>query len=76
MAKTVMITGVLGGIGSGLAKAFKENGYYVTGLDIRQEACKFCDKLIHFDLNRYCTDEGYRIDMNAKFENEIPELHV
>lgn len=76
MPKKVLITGVLGGIGSGLAQAFKENGYYVIGLEIRQEPCEFCDQLFHFDLNRYCRDGEYRDDMNLKFDDEVPELDV
>jgi len=76
MAKKVLITGVLGGIGSGLAKAFKENGYHVTGLDIRKETCDHCDRLINFDLNRFCIDKQYRSDMTVTFKEEIPELHV
>jgi NAD(P)-dependent dehydrogenase (short-subunit alcohol dehydrogenase family) len=76
MSKKVLITGVLGGIGSGLAKAFKENGYHVTGLDIKKENCPYCDLLIHFDLNRFCNEVEYRTMMNAKFDSEIPDLNV
>ena len=48
MQKKVIITGVLGGIGSGLAKAFKEDGYYVIGLDIKPQKPNECDLFIQY----------------------------
>lgn len=76
MAKKVLITGVLGGIGNGLAKAFKENDYEVYGLDIRETPSEYCDKFFQFDLNRYCNDATYRNEMERLFNNEIKELDV
>lgn len=76
MNKVVMITGVLGGIGQGLAQAFKENGYTVVGLDIRESANRFCDKLYQFDLNAYCVDKHYKDDMDTLFDREVPDLNV
>jgi NAD(P)-dependent dehydrogenase (short-subunit alcohol dehydrogenase family) len=76
MQKKVVITGVLGGIGTGLAKAFKENGYFVIGLDIKNTPSEYCDKFIQFDINRYCNDAQYKVGQEAIFEIEINELNV
>jgi NAD(P)-dependent dehydrogenase (short-subunit alcohol dehydrogenase family) len=76
MRKTVVITGVLGGIGSQLAKTFKEKGYLVVGLDIKDAQADFCDKFFTFDLNRYCNEPSYKTKMEEIFNIEIPELFV
>ncbi len=72
----MLITGVLGGIGSQLAKTFSEKGYEVIGLDIKEEPSAFCDKFFKFDLNRYCSDPGYKTEKDALFNAEVPELFV
>jgi len=76
MNKTTVITGVLGGIGSQLAKAFKEKGYNVIGLDIKKGESKNCDKFFEFDLNRYCVDATYKTEIEAIFNLEIPEIFL
>jgi NAD(P)-dependent dehydrogenase (short-subunit alcohol dehydrogenase family) len=76
MAKKVIVTGVLGGIGSGLAKAFKENGYHVIGLDVKNAPSEYCDQFIQFDLHAFCSDAQYRTNMQQQFDAEVPELHV
>lgn len=76
MQKKVIITGVLGGIGSGLAKAFKDEGYYVIGLDIKPHQLSVCDQFIQFDLQAYCVDEKYRSTMNNYFNEAIDYLDV
>jgi NAD(P)-dependent dehydrogenase (short-subunit alcohol dehydrogenase family) len=76
MKKTVLITGVLGGIGSQLAKTFSEKGYQVIGLDIKDTPLSWCDKFFKFDLNQYCSDPLYKQDMDAVFDAEVPELFV
>lgn len=76
MPKKVIITGVLGGIGSGLAKAFKEEGYHVIGLDIKSTPPEYCDQFISFDLHSYCSDTVYRSEMQQMFDREIVELDV
>ena len=76
MQKKVLITGVLGGIGSGLAKAFKEDGYYVIGLDLKKEQLNECDLFIQFDLQQYCNSIEYRTILNDRFTKEIDYLHV
>ncbi len=74
--KSVVITGVLGGIGRQLAKTFKENDYHVIGLDINDADAPHCDKFFKFDLHKYCSDLNYKSEMEAKFDQEIPELFL
>lgn len=76
MSKTVLVTGVLGGIGGGLAKTFSENGYNVVGLDVKNAPSRYCDKFIQFDILLYCTEPSYRVEMEAIFNRDIPELFV
>ncbi|HEX8023213.1 SDR family oxidoreductase [Mucilaginibacter sp.] len=74
--KSVLITGVLGGIGSQLARTFNENNYRVVGLDLIDEPSPYCEKFIKFDLNRYCADADYKQEMEAVLNKEVPELFV
>lgn len=76
MQRAVIITGVLGGIGSGLAKAFKEQGYRVIGLDVRNSQSAYCDLFIQFDLNLYCSEPGYKQQMDQHFDEHVPQLSV
>jgi NAD(P)-dependent dehydrogenase (short-subunit alcohol dehydrogenase family) len=76
MKKSVLITGVLGGIGSNLAKAFSEKGYDVIGLDVKKQKAQNRYKFIQFDLNLYCTDLRYKIKMERLFDKEIKDLFV
>lgn len=74
--KKVLITGVLGGIGSALAQGFREAGYYVYGLDIQDCENHNADRLIQFDLHQFSTNEEYRSEWKHTFNVLIPELHV
>ena len=74
--KTVVITGVLGGIGRQLAKTFQENDYNVIGLDINDSETPHCDKFFKFDLHKYCSNPSYKTEMEAVFNVEIPELFL
>jgi NAD(P)-dependent dehydrogenase (short-subunit alcohol dehydrogenase family) len=74
--KKVIITGVLGGIGSSLAKTFKENDYYVIGFDVRDQPSEWCDTFVQFDLEKYCRDEAYQNSMHTYFFEIFPELDV
>jgi len=76
MAKTVVITGVLGGIGNQLAKTFSEKGYRVVGLDVKGDASPYCAVCIKFDLHLYCTDQSYKAAMEQRFNAEVPELFL
>lgn len=59
MSKSILITGVKGGIGSSIAKYFKAKDYYVYGLDINEDGDNYCDEFIPFDLNRLAIDSDY-----------------
>lgn len=74
--KTVLITGVLGGIGSQLARTFNESNYRVVGLDLIDEPSPYCEKFIRFDLNQYCADVEYKLHMDTILDKEVPELFV
>ncbi|WP_421827539.1 SDR family NAD(P)-dependent oxidoreductase [Larkinella sp.] len=74
--KKILITGVLGGIGSALALAFREAGYYVYGLDIQESEHHQADRLIQFDLHQFSSNEAYRNEWKHTFNVLIPELHV
>ncbi len=76
MKKNVFITGVLGGIGSALAKNFRSNGYYVYGVDRREDFHGNCDRFLRFDINTYVKDAAYRIRFTQLFEELIPGLDV
>ncbi|MCZ2223454.1 MAG: SDR family oxidoreductase [Chitinophagales bacterium] len=76
MQKKVLITGVLGGIGEGLAKTFKESGYFVIGLDIKNSYSAYCDKFFEFDLEKYCSNSDYKTQQEQIFNNEITELDI
>ena len=76
MNNVVFISGVLGGVGKGLAREFKSSGYFVIGTDINKEVCEFSDLFIHFDLNKYCINESYMKEINGVFDAKIPFLDV
>jgi NAD(P)-dependent dehydrogenase (short-subunit alcohol dehydrogenase family) len=74
--KKALITGVLGGIGSALAMAFRAEGYYVYGLDVREDYKFHCNRFIQFDLDSFCKDAAYREEWTQVFKKEIPQLDV
>src|ERR1700743_2426281 len=74
--KNVLITGVLGGIGSQLARTFSENNYRVIGLDLMDGPSPYCDKFIRFDLQKYCIDPEYKQKMDGILNKEIPEIFL
>jgi len=76
MAKKVLITGVLGGIGSALAIAFRENGFHVYGMDILPDTQNNCNQFIQFDLNQFVLDENYKKEWTEFFQKNIPDLDV
>lgn len=76
MKKNILITGVLGGIGSAIAKYFREKGYYVYGLDKRDDFNYNCDRFILFDINEYVKNASYRIKYSDLFAQVIPKLDV
>lgn len=74
--KNVLITGVLGGIGSAMAKAFRANDYYVYGFDRLERADTYCHRFIRFDIQQFVTNVDYRIKFTQIFEEVIPQLDV
>lgn len=76
MKRKVLITGVSGGIGQGLAQEFNEAGYYVIGIDIVNEKGNYCHDFIAFDLNLFCIDETYRKKIQKRLKEQIPTLDV
>jgi NAD(P)-dependent dehydrogenase (short-subunit alcohol dehydrogenase family) len=76
MKKSVFITGVLGGIGSALAKSFRANGFFVYGVDVREDFKGNCDRFIRFDLNEFVKDATYRIRFTQIFDELVPRLDV
>lgn len=74
--KKILITGVLGGIGRAIGKMFREQGYFVYGLDVRNEPADFVDQLIVFDINQFCYNEDYRATWTEYFNVSIPSLDV
>ena len=76
MSKFALVTGVLGGIGSEIAKSLKENGYYVYGLDIRDDFDYKCDRFIRFNIDEFVSDSSYRIKFTEIFNQLIPKLDL
>lgn len=76
MKKNVFITGVLGGIGSAMAKAFKKEGYYVYGVDKREDFEGVADRSFRFDIKEFVEDAEYRIRFTDIFNEIIPNLDV
>jgi NAD(P)-dependent dehydrogenase (short-subunit alcohol dehydrogenase family) len=74
--KTVLITGAAGGIGSLIAKAYKEAGYLVVGIDRNKPNHNFLDKYYNTDINRIVEDEVYFSEWKTKFHEEIKNLNV
>lgn len=76
MKKTVIVTGVSGGIGSSIANEFKNAGYYVIGLDKQIGENNFIDLFIEIDLDKYVSNLNYQLIKNQEFDLKIPHLCV
>lgn len=76
MSKFALVTGVLGGIGSEIAKSLRENGYYVYGLDVRDDFDYKCDRFIRFNIDEFVSDSSYRIKFTEIFNQLIPKLDL
>lgn len=77
MIKSILITGVKGGIGSAIAKVFRASNYYVYGMDKQEEGqIEYVDRFIHFDIQQYVRDVEYRIRASEELELFVPSLHV
>lgn len=51
MSKVVLISGVNGGIGRSLSRAFKESGWVVIGIDIQGDSSDHCDFFLKMDVS-------------------------
>lgn len=76
MSKFALVTGVLGGIGSEIAKSLRENGYYVYGLDVRDDFDYKCDRFIRFNIDEFVSDSSYRIKFTEIFNQLVPKLDL
>jgi len=76
MQKNVLITAALSKIGIVLSRAFRQEGYYVFGLDLEEDYHNYCNRFFRFDLNRFVKDASYRIKFTAIFDEVIPKVNV
>jgi len=76
-AAAAVITGVSGGIGAALLRAFSDAGYATVGLDVRP-CTERCDTFVETDLHRYCRDADYRSEAGRRITDAIGgrRLHV
>ena len=75
--KTILITGVSGGIGKSIASYFKKNNFNVVGTDIENpKELDIVDTFIQLDLDLFCTDEIYRKEKTDVLSNSINSLDI
>lgn len=59
-SRAAVITGSAGSIGQAICKVFKDAGYKVIGLDIKDQGGVEADERLHGDLMRFVADAEYR----------------
>jgi len=75
--KSILITGVSGGIGSAIAIFFKEKGYEVYGIDIENTLQDgIVDEFFQIDLNKLCQDENYRTSSFNQIKTKVNKINV
>ncbi|MCF8275167.1 MAG: SDR family oxidoreductase [Flavobacteriales bacterium] len=74
--KVVLITGASGGIGSSIAKIYKENGFYVVGVSRSEPNHQYVDKNYAIDLDRLVEDATYFEAWAKTYSKEIGRLDV
>lgn len=74
--KSVLITGVNGGIGSALAFKFHQAGYRVFGLDVQKKEPVVHMEFFQVDLNKLCNNEEHRKHTSDFLHNKIDHLDV
>ncbi|MBR9920922.1 MAG: SDR family oxidoreductase [Bacteroidetes bacterium] len=74
--KNALVTGILGGIGSAIGKVLRDHGYYVFGLDRRDDFQYNCDRFIQFDIHEYVKSASYRVKYTDIFDRVMPKLDV
>ena len=76
MGKSVLITGVNGGIGTALVNVFREGGFTVVGLDIAVDPVAECHVYVQCDLDQYVVEKEYRDKIDQYFNAHISRLDV
>lgn len=74
--KSVLITGVKGGIGSALALKYHEAGYRVHGLDVHESEPVNHIEYFQVDLNKFCINKEYRKQTSDVLNAQINQLDV
>ena len=69
MIKTVLITGVAGGIGCALSNVFRQNNYHVIGTDII--TCDHVDAFVQADLAQLVNDANTRSLFSASVNSYL-----
>ncbi len=72
--KQILITQVLSDAGAEMAQQFRDEGWYVFGLDTHDNYAYHCDRFLLFDFERFGSEAAYRIKMSAVFEELISRL--
>ena len=67
---TVLITGANGGIGTELCRTFKNSGWRVIGSDITAPRTSISDEFIPLDLDKYCQNESYRVEIDSRLREK------
>ena len=75
MSRSVMITGVLGGIGQGIAKVFAESGYHVIGIDVKSGSHAY-GEVFQMDIGRFAEDAQYMTECLGRLEAALQDLHA
>ncbi len=76
MQKQVLITQALSPAGIALTQSFRQEGWYVFGLDQHDNFSHDCNRFILFDPQAFASDSSYRIKMSSIFEELIRQLHA
>ena len=64
--KAVLVTGVLGGVGSALREQFEKSGYYVIGTDILSDSRGDRSSFFQVDLSKFVTEPQLRREFRAQ----------
>lgn len=72
MKKVAIVTGAAGAIGEAICKAFAAAGQQIVAIDVRRPD-RLADNtvFVDIDLNRYCSDPGYRDASNVRLRDAV-----
>ncbi len=74
MQKQILITQALSKMGTALVRQFRQEGWYVFGLDTHDNFSHDCNRFILFEHDKYASEVSYRIKMSSIFEELIQHL--